>query len=379
MIKLNCSQLIYNKLEDLKRILGNLKIRRVFLVTGRKSYEESKSKQRLDLLLKNFITTRFQVCQSNPRLENILKGAKIFGSFRPDLIMAIGGGSVQDTAKLLSIIPDQLETANEIIMGRIKPKPRSIAFVSIPTTSGSGSEATHFAVVYKDEIKYSVASEYLIPDYVILDPTLTWSMPPYITAVTGMDALSQAIESYWAVGATKESKLFAHEALSTILPVFPEVVMKPNPDSRYKMLMGAHLAGKAINISKTTAPHAMSYIISTLYNIPHGQAVALTLPYFFEYNLNTSGNYNRGINETIISDIRANLCKLFDCKDVSEGKRKLIRLIKNSGLKTNISELGDCDRRYFSKIIDGVNTERLINNPKTITKQNLNILLESIL
>ncbi|HOJ19267.1 MAG TPA: phosphonoacetaldehyde reductase [Ignavibacteriaceae bacterium] len=371
-------QVIYYRLHDLKKILENKNINRIFLVTGNKSFDKSDAKNKLDLLLQNFDVLRYPVLRPNPLFDDILEGAEKIRDFHPEVIIAIGGGSVQDTAKLLSVISLETNKANELIMGKICSPKREITFISIPTTAGSGSEATHFAVVYKDGIKYSVASEHLLPDFVVLDPTLTYTLTPYLTAVSGMDALSQAIESYWAVGSTNESKVFATDALRLILSVFPEIVKNATPESRRKMLMGAHLAGKAINISKTTAPHAISYVISSFFKVAHGQAVALTLPLFFEHNLGDSGTLNHGINKKDISKIKTDLCRLLNCKDVAEGKRKITQIIKDCNLKTKITEFVSSDKRVLNLIMNGINKERLMNNPKILSSYELKTLLRSI-
>jgi len=227
-------------------------------------------------------------------------------------------------------------------------------------------------------VKYSVADQSLLPDYVILDPKLTWTMSPYLTAVTGMDALSQAIESYWAVNATQESQAFAARAIKFILEVFPEVVHRPTPSLRRKMMEGSHLAGKAINISKTTGPHAISYVLSTLYNIPHGHAVAITLPHFFEYNLKTGDALNLGYSITKLKQTRLGLLNQLKCETLNEGREKLGQLALVAGLELKLSKLNTPKADEADQIVDNVNTERLGNNPKFISKIILKQIIDKI-
>ena len=168
-----------------------------------------------------------------------------------DLIVAIGGGVVMDFAKLVSVYLRKwgLFENHFFEISNLNDK---IPLVCIPTTSGSGSEATHFAVVYKNGQKFSVAASILLPDYAIIDPTLTYHLPKFIAASAGIDALCQSIESIWALSATDESRNYAKFALLNIVPSLVDSVESPSPANKEKMAIGAHFAGKAINISKTT-------------------------------------------------------------------------------------------------------------------------------
>ncbi len=364
------------RIHDLQKIIEKEKSKRIFLVSGQKSFEICKAKEFLEKAFKDIIVYRYFNFGINPKIDDVAEGARLAYDFKPDLMIAIGGGSVLDTAKLISILPKDLKEIKEIVKDDFIIKNRNYPLVAIPTTSGSGSESTHFAVVYSGYKKYSVANKSLLPDYIILDHYLTHSMSPYLTAVTGMDALSQAIESFWAKGANNRSKLFAGSAIKTILKVFPDVVYHPNLENRREMMQGSHAAGEAINISKTTAPHAISYILTILYGIPHGHAVALTLPQFFEYNL---GNDNNNCDQNNLSNQeRQDLFDLIGCKTVSEGREKLENIIKLTGLETKLSKLGSKNRKDINMIIQNINIERLNNNPRVVTEKVLKDILENI-
>ena len=123
-----------------------------------------------------------------------------------------------------------------------------------------------------------------LPDIAILDPQLSSTLPPRQTAISGIDALSQAIESFWSVHATDNSRLLAKEAIVTLIEYLPQGVHAPTLQIREKLLWASHLSGQAINMTRTTGPHALSYFLSAHYKILHGQAVALFLPVFFLYN-----------------------------------------------------------------------------------------------
>lgn len=352
---------ILKNTDAIRHLLKKKNAKRVFLVTGKESYEKSGVKRPMDEVLEDYDCWHYNNFKTNPCYEDLLEGARLYKSFSPDFIIAAGGGSVIDTAKILAVLSDNIENARAVIEGQIPANKRKAVFVAIPTTAGSGSEATHFAVAYIGMKKYSVAHRELLPDYVLLEPAFTSQMPPYLTAVTGIDAFSQALESLWAKSATAESKLYAGEALREIFSVFPAVVHKPCLKSREIMQRAAYLAGKAINIAKTTAPHALSYAIAQMYQVPHGQAVAVSLPAFFEFNLKNSADAR------MVEDI----CKILNCETIDEGQRKIQKLIVDSGLKLKISELGAKSKEDIDTIVRSVNTERLSNNPVVPTEEEL--------
>jgi alcohol dehydrogenase class IV len=235
----------------------------VFLITGQHFQKQNDFRFLQGLSINHFIKPGINVEDGEAK--------KVFRKFSLNTkqsILAIGGGSVIDLAK--AVIYNCIESSLPVPF-----------FAVAPTTAGSGTEATHFAVLYKERKKISIVHPSLLPVFVILDPVLTYSLPAYQTAASGMDALAQAIESYWNVNATKESKEYAAEAILLWRDFFEKAVVSPEPINREKILFAAHLAGKAIDITRTTGPHALSYYLTANHTIPHGQAVALFLPMFF--------------------------------------------------------------------------------------------------
>lgn len=297
-----------------------------------------------------------------------------------DIVIAIGGGSVIDTAKSINILSSQEINPRHIIESKEKIVNKGKPLIAIPTTSGAGSEATHFAVVYMEKEKYSLAHEYVLPEYSIVDPQLTFHLSSGITATSGIDAFSQAIESFWNVNANDESREYSEEAIKLILENIKVAVNEPTEYSRRRMSKAAHLAGKAINITKTTAPHAVSYAMTSYYGIPHGQAVCVTLAEFLEFNFNvTESDLMPGLN---FNEVRANhekLLRILKCRDISEGKNLINELIKSIGLKTKLSELNITSKDDLKIISESVNLERLKNNPRSVSKEDIGRILEKIL
>ena len=350
----------------------------VFLVRGKAAYTLSGAEAILVDILQPYSVDSFYEFEYNPKIEDVERGLELFRQRDYGLVIAVGGGSVLDMAKLIRIMAAQDVPPSEIVNRDGTITHRGIPLVAIPTTAGTGSEATHFAVVYIDKTKYSVAHEYILPDIAIIDPLLTHSMPPNLTAVTGMDALSQAIESYWSVNSTDESKAYAREAIVLTLQNLERSVHKPSPETRYAMCKAAHLAGRAINISKTTAPHAVSYTLTSHFGIPHGHAVGLTLGEFLVFNSEVSDADNgdpRGV-EFVRSTIRE-LCEILGVKGADRARDEIYSLMERIGLETSLSELG-IKKQGHDFIVNDVNLERLKNNPRCVTSVYLETLLREI-
>jgi len=358
------SQKVYKTLGKFQRETISEGHADVFLVTGKNSFYQSGAYEMIPHAKK------FYDFSSNPKIEDVIKGIEIFNSISPspELIVAIGGGSVIDMAKLIKGLCQEKNPEKSIKENRLG----NIAdrrMIAIPTTAGSGSESTPFAVVYLNGKKYSLQHEKLLPDEIVLDYTLTKSMSPRLTAVTGMDALSQAIEAYWSINSNGESKQYSRDAMDLILSNLETAVNHPTNESRKGMLLGANLAGKAIAIAKTTACHSISYPITSNFGIPHGHAVALTLGEILEYN----SQLDKDCNDSRGSDyVKKTISELPVTKDLIHD------LMKDIGLETRLSDLG-IDKKDIGLIVkEGFNPQRMKNNPREITRDDLRKILEEI-
>ena len=200
----------------------------------------------------------------NPKMEDILAGAELLKEIKATEMIAAGGGSAIDVAKAIKYYADFLD----------------IRLTAIPTTAGSGSDATRFAVIYKNGEKLSIEHEKLLPDKVLFFPELLSTLPLYIKQASLLDAWAQAIESLWNINATGESEGYSRKAIELISKNY-KAYLSGDESTNEIMLTAANLSGKAINITKTTAPHAMSYKLTTIFGIAHGHGVALTLPHVY--------------------------------------------------------------------------------------------------
>jgi len=370
----------YDSYKKLYGILEKFSPKKIFLVTGKKSYFSSGAKNLLSESINKYNYFRFYDFETNPKLKDLINGINIFNREKCDIIIGVGGGSVMDIAKSISILATQNGDLEEFIKGEISLKERQIPSIMIPTTAGTGSESTHFSVIYINKIKYSLVHYSLLPDFVILDPLFTKNLSPYITACTSMDALCQAIESFWSTNSTEESRTYSKQAIELAMSYIVKNVNNPNTISREKMLIASNLAGKAINIAKTTAAHSVSYPITSYFNVPHGHAVALTLPYFIEFNNDVSLENlqdNRGIE--FIKDRMSELFTILKVNTANKAKDKIINIMKKINLETRLSKLGINGNNIDIIIENGFNLQRIKNNPKLFREKDLRILLEKII
>lgn len=368
-------------LSYLKTILEDENPSSIFLVTGKKSYHDSGAQKVLEPLLQNYQVTSFSDFSVNPQLEDVKKGISLFKKKNSELVIAVGGGSVIDIAKSINFLAAQPGASDDYITkkqaAKVQPKP----FVAIPTTAGTGSEATHFAVVYIDKTKYSLAhQEWMLPEYVFLDSTLTHNLPRYITASTGIDVLCQAVESYWSIQSTEESKGYAQQAIKIVLENLEGAVNKPNAENREQMMKAANLAGKAINISKTTACHSVSYPITSYFGVSHGHACALTLGEISVYNAGITVSEcldKRGTD--YVKKVMHDLYDLLKVKNSQQMQEKINQLMDKIGLDRRLMSLNILTPEHHDIIVaNGFNPERVKNNPRELREDALRDILRRI-
>ncbi len=269
---------------ELERILNYSPQNRLFFVVDDSAYAASGANAVLEPRFHHHSIARFSGFELNPKLHDVERGVELYRSANPDMIIALGGGTAIDLSKSIRAVASQDASAHAVVTGKAPIRESGPPLIAIPTTAGTGSEATHFAVVYIKNEKFSLAHPSLLPDYALVDPMLTHSLPSEMTAATGLDAFCQAIESIWAIGATDQSLGYAQQAVRLASEHLVSATCNPTRAARRGMAEASHLAGKAIDISKTTASHALSYPITSRYGIPHGMAVALSLSPMLAFN-----------------------------------------------------------------------------------------------
>ena len=357
-------------INQLHTLISQYSPENILLVTGKRSFIDSGAESAIMPQIKDCGNVRFCDFEENPKLQDVEKGLDFARNHPFDLVLAVGGGSPLDMAKLINIFAFQTTDLLSIIQQKEQINSLGKPLIAIPTTFGTGSEATHFAVVYQGKVKYSVAHPFLLPTSSIVDAELAYSLPPYPAACAGMDALCQAIESYWNIHSTEESRDYSRKAISTIDQHLEKAVKDGSFDSRVAMAEAANWAGKAINITKTTAPHAISYPFTSYFGVNHGHAVALTLPDILDCNYQVDADDlmdKRGVD--FVKKRINEICLAFGCPDVKSMKGKFKNLMNRIGLATKLSDIGVKNHQDIELIVSNINPERIGNNPRRLGKE----------
>jgi alcohol dehydrogenase len=360
MKKITC----YGALSLLDDVASVYSGKNILLVTGKHSFEISGAKKIIFDKLQHEKVFKFSDFSVNPKLKEAIQGVKFARKNNIEVIIAIGGGSVLDTAKLIKAFYGSSGHEESLVIGKSVLIDPLIPIIAIPTTAGSGSEATHYAVVYIGSEKYSLASKYLLPDVVILDGSLSTSSDRYLKICNALDAMAQAIESFWAVGANKKSQKHSLAAIELGWKTLHKFVSQNCSESdAQNMIESSNFAGMAINISKTTAAHAWSYTFTSNYNIPHGHAVWLTLPAIFDIHFRESQlTHHKTANQKKFSIDMQTLCSKLNL-DTSKIEDQLTNFLSNIGLEYQMERLGLDTKEKRKLAANQVNIERLKNNP----------------
>ena len=351
----------------------------IFLVADADAYRLSGAEAVAAPALQGRRLVRFDGFAANPRLVDAEKGLALFRRAPCDTLLAIGGGSAIDMAKLVGALAANDGPPAELATGKRPMHRHSPPLVAVPTTAGTGSEATHFAVVYVGGKKYSLAHPGLLPHTVLIDPLLTATLPTALTAHTGLDALCQAIESLWSVNADAVSLADARQALYLALRHLNAACLEPTPAARLGMCRAAHLAGRAINRSKTTAPHALSYSLTSGYGVPHGLAVALTLGAVLEYNAGVSPHDSTDPRGPEWTRYRLReICAALGAADAAQARRAFTQRLQALGCPTRLGQVGVDTPAQLEELARTVNAERLGNNPRRLDADSLVRLLATL-
>ena len=238
----------------------------------------------------------------------------------------------------------------------------------MPTTAGSGAEATGFSVVYFGGDKYSFLHKSLIPDFVIGDVALIKDAPHHILASSAMDALAQAVESYWSVGGTDESRAFAKDAITLTWNSVLEAINARNVRSMADLIRGSNLAGRAINISKTTGNHALSYKITTDHGIPHGHCVGMLLPRFVDLHLRLGMDNPQRAKYAI--ERQSEIFSILGYRDAAQFSAAYAALMDDLGLE-QFDALNKRHQFDAADVVSSVNVQRLGNHPITLTSDEM--------
>ena len=360
--------------DDIKKFLNDNSFKKIFILCGKNSFVTSGAKKFIEeSLIKKEVKFLYKI-SNIPILEELIKIINDIRNFKPDLILAIGGGAIIDYAKIANLV-EVKDNLKELIINYNYPfKNKYTKLAVIPTTAGSGAEVTSNAVIYVDQIKHSFENELLKPDNYFLIPEFLISAPYKIKSSAGFDAIAQAVESLLSKKSSEQSVDYASKSLRVSINSYISFLENPNIKNATEMSIASNLAGKAISISKTTAPHAASYPFTSLFNISHGHAVSLFFEKFIKYNFD---NLNRSETNFNIKKRFDHLFKLFDTNNINEFNSKIILIKKKARLEDNLKILNIDINKSSEKIIKGINLLRLGNNPVKINERDIyNIINE---
>ncbi len=362
-------------IKEIERISKYTKSKKIFLLTGQKSFKLSGAKKMLKGFLEKNKPKVFFKKLKIPEINELKKIIDEINKFKPDLILAIGGGAVLDYAKISSVFFNLDNVKKKILKADYKFK-KKIPLLAVPTTAGSGAETTSSAVIYIDKIKYSVESKYLKPNYFLLVPNLIKDLNFRLKASSGFDAFAQSVESLFSKKSNKKSVYFAKKSLKILTKNYISFVTKPTIKNTYQMCLAANYSGEAINISRTTAPHALSYPFTAHFGIDHGHAVSLTLNDFLKFNYFNADMADCNFNLKERYKILFNITKT---KNILELDQYIHDLKKKASLENSLKKLKININTSINKILSGVNPQRLGNNPVKINISDIkNILLSKI-
>ncbi len=365
------NEITSSSIQELEHFISDKVFKKIFIIAGNNSFLKSGLKHFFSNLTNKNITYFFKK-EPIPKYHELVQIIKNIEIFKPDLIIAAGGGSVIDYAKIANVLDISKDPKEEIIKSNYKLLSNTRKLLAIPTTAGSGAEVTANAVIYVDDKKYSIEDKLIKPNYFFLIPDFVKNASKKIKSSAGFDAISQGIESLLSKKSNTESVEYAKNSLKISINYYLKFLNAPNHDNTCAMLYASNLAGKAISISKTTAPHAVSYPFTSFYNISHGHAVSLTLPKFINFNFlnqeKADCNFNLNERYKILFDITKT-------KNINDLKSFIEKILVEANLENNFKKLGINIDNSIDKILDDVNDQRLLNNPVKVDRA----ILKSIL
>ena len=372
-----------NLKEELKSFFQEHFFRRIFLVAG-SSFPKLPIGEGLQELFSELGISfyHFSDFRPNPRLEEVEEGITAFSDFQGDVILAVGGGSALDTAKCIKLFTGLSKEKSYLEQ---KFRENDIPLVVHPTTAGTGSESTPFAVIYQDGEKCSVEHESIYPKYRIEDARSLRSLPIDQKKATLLDALSHAMEAIWSKYSNEDSRAYGQKAISLILTNYKAYLSLENKnDAKVQgkassaegpsqpvlesIAEAANLAGKAIAVTKTTAGHALSYKLGSIYQLPHGLATAMVNRALYPFMC-------REKSRMIHPENLLFLAKCFLAETEEEGVKRYRRILEDLEIIPTLSvKAGDLEN-----LVAAVNPERLSNHPIALREEDIRLLYKEIL
>jgi alcohol dehydrogenase class IV len=360
-------QKIINGIAQLPAILKEVDCEKLFLVVD-SSYPFLNIKDAIEVLpVKERVM--FSDFTPNPLYEQVCNGIELLKTSNCDTILAVGGGSAIDVAKCikLAVLAKEGNAAiiPPLVSTRVACDGAKLPFIAIPTTAGTGSESTHNAVMYYEGAKQTVTNDGVLPDYAVLEPSVLKTLPLYQKKCTMMDALCQGIESWWSVNSTEESYEYSRKTIELIMANWRKYIFENDDEAAKQIMLAANYGGRAINITQTTAAHAFSYKITSLYKLPHGHAVAVCLSEIWEYML---GNLDKCIDvrgQDYLTGVFSQIAQAMECDNPQQAISTFRGMMKDMELNMPTTVQRKEDLNVLST---SVNPVRLKNNPVLLSR-----------
>lgn len=293
-------------LKEITKEMDSLGMRKALVVTDRMLKDSPMVNTLLDYLGER-LAGLYAEAIPDSSLSIVNRGAEAFAEKGADGLISLGGGSTMDTAKAIGVLARKKRNDVREFLGFYKVKEPIVPHIAVPTTSGTASEVTMFATIkdHESQVKILMADPFLIPPVAIIDPLLTVGLPPQMTAATGMDALSHAVESFHARGYEPISDGLAYQAIRLIKEYLPRCVEKgEDVEARGMQAIASTMAGMAFQNALVGCTHAMAHALGGMYGLHHGLANAILLPYGMRFNMPVSAPRYRQVCEAFGLDVQ---------------------------------------------------------------------------
>ncbi|MBE6835785.1 MAG: iron-containing alcohol dehydrogenase [Ruminococcaceae bacterium] len=316
------------------------------------------------------LTAVFSDITPNPTTENVNNCVKLLRQENAEFVVALGGGSSMDCAKAACAIKNSDDLIDDYHSGIKKLNADDkIPMIAVPTTAGTGSEVTFVSVLTNEQkgLKAPLGNPLLYAEAAIIDPELTLSVPQRVTASTGLDVLSHALEGYWSIYHQPVCDAVALSAARTVFEYLPVVYDNPSDlNAREKMCEASLLAGIGFSYPKTTGSHACSFPLTNIYHVPHGEACAFTLDYFLRLNASkeTDGRIDRFVK---------------DCgfENAEKAADRILEMKKAFGMRCTLSEIGVKDEEIRALSEKSMHPN-MLNNPVKMTVESVEEMYRSL-
>jgi alcohol dehydrogenase class IV len=364
----SCPQIVFG--EDALSYLEEIRGERALIVTDPTLHKLGFSERIASLLrMAGLAVEVFATVEPEPSVQTVYRGVEVMQRFEPDWLVGLGGGSAMDAAKAMWALYERPDLLPEEISPVYALGLEKVRMIAIPTTSGTGSEVTWATVLTDTETqrKLGLGNRELTPTLAIVDPSLTAELPLRITADTGLDVLTHAIEGYSATYQNDFTDPLCLKACELVFAYLPRGVVNgpQDPEAREKMANAATIAGLGFGNSMVGLAHAMGHSFGGIFKVPHGRAVSLFLPYVMEFTANT------GVDR--YGDIAWYL-RLTDCHDDQAAARRLIAHVRQLqtevGQPTSIAELGisaaDLEEKLDQLCANAISDVSIIAAPRPV-------------